>query len=185
MSADLLRDVAALLDREHVAFALIGGDALAAHGVARSTLDTNLFTVDQRVLDAPFWSRLRDTPGRTIDVRRGDADDPLGGVVELTAPGDRPIDVIVGRSPWQANMAVEAERAVIQGIEIPVARVSDLILLKLYAGGPQDVADIHQLLERGDRNGVVARVNASVGSLPRPAQSRWARVIEGDDGDRG
>jgi hypothetical protein len=178
MSADLLRDVAALLDREHVAFALIGGDALAAHGVARSTLDTDLFTVDQRVLDAPFWDPLRDVPGRTIDARRGGAEDPLGGVVQLTAEDDRPIDVIVGRSPWQADMAAKAERAVIQGIEIPVARVSDLILLKLYAGGPQDIADIHQLLERGDRDGVVNRVSAAVRSLPRPAQSQWARIIE-------
>lgn len=181
MSADLLRDVVALLDEERVAFALVGGDALAVHGVARSTLDTDLFTVDRRVLDVPFWDRIRSTPGRTIEVRRGDPDDPLGGVVQLTSPGDRPIDLVVGRSSWQTNMAAEAVRTAIAGIEIPVVRISDLILLKLYAGGPQDVADIRQLLARGDRNDVVNRVGTSVASLPRPARARWARIVEGDD----
>ena len=164
----------------------LGGQALdtycAAHGVDRSTLDIDLFTVDHRVLDAAIWDPLRGVPGRTIDARRGDADDPLGGVVQLTSAGDRPVDLIVGRSSWQANMAAEAVRTGIHGIEIPVIRVSDLILLTLYAGGPQDVADIHQLPGRNDRDGVVDRVNVSVASLPGPARARWARIIEGGGG---
>ena len=35
-----------------------------------------------------------------------------------------------------------------QGLEIPVVSVEDLIVLKLMAGGPGDLADVADLLER-------------------------------------
>lgn len=53
--------VVSILNDAGVAHALIGAAALAAAGVARSTLDLDLLTLDARVLDPAFW---RLAPGR-------------------------------------------------------------------------------------------------------------------------
>jgi hypothetical protein len=65
-------------------------------------------------------------------------------VVRVEAPADRPVDVIVGRHPWQAT-AVARARPDLDGI--PAVLPRDLILLKLYAGGTQDLWDVRALLD--------------------------------------
>ena len=57
---------------------------MAVHGVSRSTRDVDVFTLAQECLEAAFWAPLR-APALEARVRKGDADDPLAGVVRLTA----------------------------------------------------------------------------------------------------
>jgi hypothetical protein len=47
---------------------------MAAHGVSRSTFDIDFLTTDRRVLDAAMW-----VIEAVVEVRPGDADDPLAG----------------------------------------------------------------------------------------------------------
>ena len=77
--------------------ALIGGLALAVHGITRYTEDADLLSADGRILSDAFWEILR-KQGAHVEVRRGDSDDPLRGVVRLTAAEEKPVDVVVGRS---------------------------------------------------------------------------------------
>jgi hypothetical protein len=83
--------------------------------------------------------------GVNVEVRRGDRDDPLCGVVRITQQGQRPVDIIVGRHAWQTAIVDAADAHQILGAHVPVVDVPSLILLKLYAGGPQDLWDIDQL----------------------------------------
>lgn len=56
---------------------------------------------------------------------------------------------------------------------------ADLVLLKLYAGGPQDAWDIVQL-RAGDDAGTVAReVEQRRPSLPLECRALWARIRAG------
>ena len=80
----LLARVSALLASQGMPFALIGAAAMAAHGVGRSTLDRDLLVHDPRVLSEAFWADLSDADA---DVRRGDDNDPLVGVVVAAPPG--------------------------------------------------------------------------------------------------
>jgi hypothetical protein len=75
-----LEPVRRVLDGSGVRYALIGAHAMAARGYPRFTVDVDLLTTDPRVLDAAFWAAL-ERDGTQVDARRGDADDPLGGVV--------------------------------------------------------------------------------------------------------
>src|SRR5688572_13718617 len=109
----LAERVTTLLNHAHIAHAVVGAAALAAAGVVRSSLDLDLLTLDARVLDRRLWTVLADD-GVEIDVRRGDADDPLAGVVRATAADERPVDVIVGRFAWQQR-AVERARVLPSG----------------------------------------------------------------------
>lgn len=80
----LLKPVTALLRERGIAFAVIGAAAMAVHGVSRSTRDVDLFTLAQECLEAAFWKALRLTSVEAR-ARKGDVDDPLAGVVRITA----------------------------------------------------------------------------------------------------
>jgi hypothetical protein len=158
--------VCAVLNHHQIAYALIGAAALAARGVARSTFDIDLLTTDQRALDAGTWRSL----STDVDIRRGDLDDPLAGVVRAAIADDRPIDVVVGRHAWQTHAVERAERL---GNGPPVALARDLVLLKLYAGGAQDLWDIGELLRHGP-DALAAQVEDDLAVLPEAMRQRWA-----------
>ena len=117
-----------------------------------------------------------------MSVRPGGVDDPLAGVVRFTAPGEHPLDLVVGRSRWQEGVLARARDALLEGVRVPVAAPADLILLKLYAGGPQDAWDIAQLLGGPERAALVADVEASLDALPAGSRRFWARILESGRG---
>jgi hypothetical protein len=165
----LLDDAVALLAAQGVAHALIGAAALAVHGVSRSTLDQDLLVLDGQVLDARFWEPLR--VNSAVDIRPGDADDPLAGVVRITRQNERDVDVVVGRGRWQQEIVARA----IETADAPlrVAQAPDLVLLKLYAGGSQDRWDIEQLLALDSSGAIVSLVDARLADLPPRSRELW------------
>ena len=165
------------LDRRCVPFALIGAAALAVHGISRSTLDIDLLVTDRRVLDATFWAALAADIER--DSRPGDATDPLAGVVRFRAFEERDVDIVVGRGGWNVDVVTHAENDRHHGRDLPTARMEDLILLKLYAGGSQDRWDIEQLLATSDKAAVIGAVERSLDRLPPDAQRLW-RVLRSE-----
>lgn len=149
---------------------------MAVHGVSRSTHDIDLLVVDADCLQRETWEDL-EGEGIVVTVRRGDADDPLAGVVRLAGPGRDVLDVIVGLSSWQAETLARAVEREIDGVRVPVAAAADLVLLKLYAGGPQDAWDIEQLLAGPGRAALVADVEAALPGLPDDSRRLWARIV--------
>jgi len=149
---------------------------MAVHGVSRATRDLDLLVTSTACLDPATWATL-EREGARVSIRRGDADDPLAGAVRITAAGESPVDLIVGRSGWQASAIERATVRTIEGLAVPVAAASDLILLKLYAGGPQDAWDVEQLLDSGDRAALLASVGAALALLPEDSRRLWARVV--------
>ena len=168
----LLDRVSEILDGEGISHAIIGAAALAAAGIARSTFDIDLLTADTRVLDEARWTGLRRS-GVAVDIRTADAEDPLGGVARLEQDGERPVDVIVARHAWQSRII---ERAARVAGGPPVVRPADLVLLKLYAGGTQDLWDIRELLRLPGREALIALVEAELAALPASLRTRWQTV---------
>jgi predicted nucleotidyltransferase len=175
----LIARVAAVLDQCGVRYALIGAGALAAHGIARSTFDLDLFTDAVAVLQLDTWAALSATGGVHVSVRTGDADDPLRGVVRIEADGERDVDVVVGRSAWQSEAVDRAQPLLIAGIRLRVVAPADLVLFKLYAGGSQDCWDIEQLLAVDDREPLIQEVESRLAALPGQARQLWRRLIHG------
>lgn len=147
------------------------------HGVSRATRDVDVLVVDVACLSLGTWATL-ERDGVAVIIRSGSADDPLAGVVRLTTSDEPPIDLIVGRERWQAQALDRATACTIDDLVVPVATPADLVLLKLYAGGPQDAWDILQLLEAVDRAALVAEVEAEVAALPEDSRRLWARLVE-------
>lgn len=159
------------LERAGIRYCVIGGIALAAHGHARYTADVDLLTMDRRVLDQAFW---RDA-GRAVEVRIGDADDPLGGVVRW--PSVPPHDLLVGRG-YAMQLAVDTA-AHDDVLGAPVAAPLALVLLKLEAGAPHDRNDVVALAEAQKTLGTYDWRDAVAAHLPRlsaTARAAWDRV---------
>jgi hypothetical protein len=171
---NLLDRVRHLLSEQRVAHAVIGAAALAVHGVSRATLDHDLLVVDQRVLAPAFWGPMGADVG--IDIREGDQDDPLAGVVRITLPSDRDVDVVIGRHRWQEEALAQA--VLVGAQQLPVVKPADLILLKLYAGGSQDRWDIEQLLALHSP-GLVEAVDERIGVLPAQSRALWDALRPG------
>lgn len=176
----LLEKVHRLLAAAAVPHALIGAAAMAAHGVARSTFDIDLLTTDARVLRDDFWASLREE-GPSVEVRRGDADDPLRGVVRVELADDRPVDIVVGRHTWQTR-AVDRARPLAGAPSVVMVR--DLVLLKLYAGGAQDLWDVRELLQLPGGSDLAAEVSADLAELPDQMRELWVRHVLGTEDDR-
>jgi len=174
----LLRDISAFLSARSVPHALVGAAALAVHGVSRSTFDADLFTTDNSVLSAGAWGALLER-GVGVDTRVGEYDDPLAGVVRFSHAGQRSVDLVVGRHAWQKGVLSRAVPLRLGDVELRVATPADLVLLKLFAGGPQDAWDIEQLLGVVGREAVASLVETTLPRLPPEAAELWARISGG------
>ena len=174
----LLARVVSALDGRGVRCALIGATAMAVHGFSRATLDFDLMTTDERCLDPSWWAPSAPT-GWLVDIRVGSADDPLSGVARFEALHERSVDVLVGRDPWQHRLLERASLFAIEDTRVRVAQVADLVLLKLYAGGPQDAWDIQQLLATEGRVELITGVDRELHELPEECQALWRRILAG------
>lgn len=168
----LLARVVLKLEQMGVPCALIGGVALAFHGIDRATEDIDLLVTDPSILQASKWEDLR-AEGIDVDVRKGDYDDPLAGVVRIDSM--EVIDVVVPRGRWQDDVLARRLDRVILGDRIPVVDAADLVLLKIDAGGLIDLIDV-ELLLRHD-SGLRPVVEARLGALPRRLQAAWKQLL--------
>jgi len=170
----LLEEISSTLEAAGIRHALIGALALAAYGVNRASVDLDLFAADASCLRLDLWAGLQ-IRGVDVQVRKGDLTDPLAGVVRFQAPGEAPIDVVVGKWTWQTRILERAEP--IGGIL--VVRAADLVLLKLYAGGLQDTWDVQQLLARPFRDDLILEVESRLSDLPARCQNLWKKILQG------
>jgi hypothetical protein len=151
MDRDFNEFAGLLLDHD-VRFLIVGGYALAAHGVPRYTGD----------LDAWLWvdpenaSRVLATLEAfgfgAIDVTLDDLLDP-DLVIQLGYPPHR-IDLLTGIDGVEFDAAWERRVGVdIDGRTVPFISRDDLITNKLAAARPQDLVDVARLREGEGANG--------------------------------
>ena len=167
----LVTEVVEALGAMSVPTALIGAAALALRGVPRSSDDTDLLVIgDDALTDAP-WVHLS-ASGTVVDVRRGDANDPLAGVVRLVR-GKEQVDVVALRgAPWQRALLADARPMRFGDASLPVCTARGLVLLKLYAGGYHDRQDVLALLAIHGA-ALRAEIDDSIDALPSDSVALW------------
>ncbi len=169
----LLDQILDHLGEKGIASALIGGFALAAHGVARATEDIDLLVLDRSVLDPRFWEGWENNT--EIEIRRGDFEDPLAGVVRLRGAGEV-VDLVVGREPWMRGVLDRRSEVNLRSRQLPAVTRADLVLLKLFAGGPQDLLDVEVLLA-ADAEELKAEVEQRLEGRRGVLVENWKRVL--------
>ena len=124
-------------------YALIGGFAVSAWGVPRATHDVD-FALALGAADADALSRFLQA-----EFEPGESDDPLRGVFRASiALGDHaiPVQLILLPRAWDAVAFRDVKALPLFDCTVPVVSWQVLVLLKLYAGGPQDILDAQQIL---------------------------------------
>jgi hypothetical protein len=173
--------------------ALIGGQALLVHGLARQTDDIDVLVADRSVLDAARWP-----PGDPpVVVRRAtEPGDPLDGLIVLAPATDddgAPLpgsptaaEAVVLDRIWAREMLTRARStASLGGVSLPVVDLPDLAILKAYAGGPVDRADVAAMSERPDWPEVRRAAEQRLATGPatgRRTWERWMRLLDPGDG---
>lgn len=142
-------DILGILKRHRVDAVVIGAVALAAYRYVRQTDDLDLGVNAETPTLRAVVESLRQS-GYPAELREPDADDPLGGVIDVTgAFGHVQVVSFAGRFPAVIEDAVRAAKLVVrEGSPLRLAPIPQLIALKLYAGGHKSKADIVELLAR-------------------------------------
>lgn len=147
-SAYLLLDVIDLLTPLAIPYAVVGGHAVSFYGVPRFTKDA----------DATVW--LAGT-GRTggdlkaqlttanydVKLSLGDIEDPIAGVVVVRDQHENQVDLLLGVRGMDADAAQRCLTTTLLGESVRMIGVEDLIAMKLFAGGVQDLEDVRGILE--------------------------------------
>jgi hypothetical protein len=139
--------VAGALAEQGMRVLLIGAGAMAAHNYVRFTRDLDLAVAVSTSALSELARHLR-SPGRTVECRLPDAEDPLDGVVDIvTGHGLVQIVNFGGTFPAVILDALAADpQPVRPGSPILIMPLPHLIVLKLYAGGSKSRLDIIELL---------------------------------------
>jgi hypothetical protein len=126
---------------------VIGAVALAAHGYVRATGDIDL-GVNASLDQLREVAKALEADGFQVELREPDAEDPLGGVVDVTgAFGLVQLVNYGGRFPAVIDEALAAEPLLVrEGTMLRVVPLPHLVALKLYAGGLSSLSDVVNLL---------------------------------------
>jgi Nucleotidyl transferase of unknown function (DUF2204) len=129
---------------ENVKFLLVGAYALAAHGFPRATKDIDFFVWATPDNSVNLMKALGKFGAPLHDISA--ADFSSEGVVFQIGNSPRRIDIITNISGVKFEHAY-ADKSVIflEGLEVPVISIADLITNKRASGRMQDLADVEKL----------------------------------------
>ncbi len=180
---NVVEAVSHVLESIGAPYALIGARAVGVRGHPRMTLDYDFLTSDARVLQREVWKSIEER-GATVDPRKGDFDDPLAGVVHITFADGVEADVLLAKWKWELEIIERSEPLDVGGAVVPVPMTSDLILLKLAAGGPIDLQDVVALLAT-DRERLVREVDEKIDRVLPDISAAWERMKLSTSAGRG
>lgn len=140
-------EVQNFLQAKEWSFCVIGGVALARWGQPRTTIDVDLVLLTGFGTEEPFVDELL----AKFRPRREKAKEfaLLNRVLLLQASNGVGIDIALSALPFEENTAKRAtEFDYGQGISLLTASAEDMIVLKAFAGRPQDWVDVEGIIIR-------------------------------------
>ncbi len=130
-------------------YALIGGFAVSARAKPRATRDIDFLIEAEPDFYTDTLPNLLKKTDYTFKIFISSFEDPLHKLIRIyDKERNEVVDLIPVFWNWQSAIIENADNIeVSRGISIPIAKAEDLIVMKLKAGGPQDLVDVRALLE--------------------------------------
>jgi predicted nucleotidyltransferase len=145
-SALLLLDVAAIVAKEEIDYAVVGAMAASVHGSIRATTDADALVSVSASKLARLQRALKKV-GFSTDVRHGDADDPIPALLAVADKHGNRVDLLAGLRGLDPEVFSRSITVPFLGCSIKVIGREDFIAMKCFAGGPQDIADARNALK--------------------------------------
>lgn len=147
---DILAAVAAVLDERELPWFVFGAQAVAIRGAPRATQDVDV-TVEVGRDRLPELMQALEARG--LHHRYPDIVDELlarGAVLPMSHPSGMELDLVLAGSGLEALALTRATRVSVEGVEVPVAHATDLVVMKVLAGRGKDLEDLRALLAGGE-----------------------------------
>jgi hypothetical protein len=129
-------------------YALIGALAVSARGKPRATHDIDLLLSADLSYFTDALPQLAEQMGGRCELHKGAQGDPIADLARIyDEQGNPVIDCLRAQWKWEDEMIQAAEPISLGEIQIPVPKPEDLVVLKLRAGGPQDLLDAEELVK--------------------------------------
>jgi len=143
------RDMLRILSEEGVSFLLVGAYALAAHGYLRATMDIDIWVMPSPRNAETVLRALKRFGAPLHEVVQGDFE--AEGTIFQIGVAPRRIDIITAASGLVFSEVYERSVPVdVDGIEVRIPSIDDLILNKRATGRTRDLADAEALEEIRD-----------------------------------
>jgi hypothetical protein len=138
------RDMLHALSEEKVKFLLVGAYALAAHGYPRATMDMDIWVMPSRQNADAVLRALRRFGAPLHNLTKEDLQ--KNGTIFQIGVAPRRIDIITAASGLQFEETYGRSLSVnIEGIEVHIPSIDDLIRNKRALGRTKDLADVEAL----------------------------------------
>jgi hypothetical protein len=138
-------EVVGLLRIEGIDYAAVGAIAASVHGVVRASLDADA-VLRVTVQELGALQKKVDARGLKTELRRGDFDDPIAGVLLVTDQHGNRVDLLSGLRGLEAAAYDRAIDVPFGGDKLRVIGREDFIAMKCFAGGPVDLMDARRAI---------------------------------------
>lgn len=139
-SAKLLVDVVDVLTARSIDYAVIGALAASLHGAGRASLDADL-VVSSSIMEGTRIDEALKRAGLTTELRRGDLEDAIPGLVRVSDSFGNQVDVLLGIRGLDPEAFSRTVEVPLEGTRLRFAGREDFIAMKVAAGGPIDLLD--------------------------------------------
>lgn len=139
-SAKLLVDVVDVLAARSIDYAVIDALAASLHGAGRASLDADL-VVSAGVMEGTRIDEALKRAGLTTELRRGDLEDAVPGLVRVSDSFGNQVDVLLGIRGFDPKAFSRTVEVPLEGTRLRFVGREDFIAMKVAAGGPIDLAD--------------------------------------------
>lgn len=147
-SALLLLDVIGVLKKSRVPYAVIGAFAASFYGVVRASMDADaVIFLPKGSADLETWHLRFQDAGLKSTIRRGDAHDPIGAVLNLEDRFHNRVDLLLNIRGVTAAALPRAIETEFLRARISIIGLEDFIAMKIFAGSPQDLDDVAGVLK--------------------------------------
>jgi predicted nucleotidyltransferase len=164
-----LKDLVELFEGFGAQYVVMGGIAVRVYGIPRPTHDVDFTAAIDRDRLSEFYQAVRDAGYTVPEQYESGWVDEVGGMplVKVRLYLDNrgiDIDIFLAESDFQKQLLARRRRESLDGLSINMVSPEDLILLKLLASRPRDIADIGDVL-------------FTQGQLDEPYMLHWAEQL--------
>ncbi len=141
------QEVISFLREQGWSCCIVGGMAVPQWGEPRATLDVDVCLFTGLGNEPSFIRSILNRFAARID--EADTFAERNRVLLLTAANGVGIDVSLAWTPFEANMISRAmPHRFARTVELPTATAEDVVIMKAFAGRPQDWVDVEGILVR-------------------------------------
>ena len=147
-SSILLLKVIKLLNKSRIPYAIVGAFAASFYGLVRASLDADAVISIEKNKEKleKFLTFLREETWKT-DIRQGDSNDPVRGVINIQDKFKNRVDLLTGISGMREDIFDRVMPASFLKTKIKIVGIEDFIAMKIFAGSAKDIQDVVGVLQ--------------------------------------